>query len=183
MVEKFEERMGIAYHEAGHSVIGYIHGHTTNFIDINLDIARQIYPNVDKSFGVDEEIIKQISELDIIALKQRQCSDLLTVAEKYCIGLLAGTFAELWYLKNSHPQKFEHINQDDQRKIRNCINVIYSVIGEDFNRNQFINMCLNKTRDLVCDEVNFNKMKQVADALITSKRLRLERYDIESIVK
>jgi hypothetical protein len=180
--EKYKEQLGIAYHEAGHSVIGYLHGHKTKFIDINLDLKNNIYPHVDKSFGADELIIKEISELDLLSLSQYPHAKLLSVSKVYCIGLLAGTFAELWYLYNSHPESFEKINKNDKERVRQCINVIYKIIGNSFDRVEFVNECLNQARDLVCDVSNFSKIEQIARLIICSKNLRIEQHEIEKII-
>lgn len=179
--EKFRKRVGIAFHESGHSVMGYYHGHPTNFIDINLDAKNQIYPQVDKIFGTDEQIISEIHNGNVAALNQRMQSDVIEVAEKYCEGLLAGTMAEYWYLYNGQPT-FNQINRNDKDKVTYCINVLHQVIGQHFDRNSFLNERLNITRDFICNDVNFIKIKKIADALIKSRGLRIEREEVEEII-
>jgi len=180
--EEYTERFGIAYHEAGHSLSGFQHGHTTNFIDINLDPQKKVYPNVDKSFGVDEPTINEIHNVDITALNQRNFNNVLEVAKRYCEGLLAGTMAEYWYLHKGNP-KFEQINKNDKCKVRNCINVIYKLSGNQLNRNDFLNERMNNTRDFICNTDNFNKIQKIANALMNSKNFRVEKELIEKLIK
>ena len=111
--EEFKERMGIAYHEAGHSVIGYLYNHTSNYIDINLNIRNQIYPHVDKDFGLDEQVIKEISKSDINALRQRQQSELIDVAEDIVLDYL-----------QEHLQRFGFSTKNTHHHLKQLINTI-----------------------------------------------------------
>ncbi len=166
----------IAYHEAGHCFMGYLQGHSANFIDINFDP----YPNVDLDFGNDDPIICEIHNACMQALSNRTLVEVKEVAKRYCNGLLAGTMSEYWHFQQQ--PTFDQINAVDKANVQHCINVLYQLFGTNFNRSDFLNERLIYTRDSICDPSNFAGIKKIALALMMSKDFRIERKTIEELM-
>lgn len=139
---KYQRQEGIAYHEAAHSVVANLRGHTTNFIEIKYNPRKGILPNHDRNHEADEDVLDEIIEIDNIALHNRTRKEVLDAAENHCIILLAGTIAKFKFLFNNRrkPSR-EEINISDKEKIDHCLAVLSAFYGRTFDEDIFYNDC------------------------------------------
>lgn len=154
MIKKPREIWGVAYHEAGHAVIGRINGIRLKSISIEpheLSLGRVLSKNLLANKSPDS--------VASFANRMRM--------EKEVQMILAGVVAERKFERNHSYRKLNPHSADND--YQSAINLISYFCGSDAATGAYFRLLLEQTRLLVGDQDSWKAIKELAALLVTKK--------------